>query len=150
MKLLIKIKLGDDDKTNRMVCYNGYKILSLGRLIAPIESGGWTIRTTSFIVVDNRRANILGRILLPQIGVQLNQERKPVGKSTLHVNNIDSSDAQVAAWVRSTYSGLYAGKGRSKNHKFHTKFLKEFKALQQRGRLIPIHIQEKVENQIRP
>ena len=30
----------------------------------------------------------------------------------------------------------------------HTKFLKEFKALQQRGRRIPIHIQEKVENEI--
>ena len=29
----------------------------------------------------------------------------------------------------------------------HTKFLKEFKALQQRGRRIPIHIQEKVENE---
>ena len=31
----------------------------------------------------------------------------------------------------------------------HTKFLTEFKALQQRGRRIPIHIQEKVEHEIR-
>ena len=31
----------------------------------------------------------------------------------------------------------------------HTQFLKEFKALQQRGRRVPIHIQEKVENEIR-
>ena len=31
----------------------------------------------------------------------------------------------------------------------HTQFLKEFKALQQRGRRVLIHIQEKVENEIR-
>ena len=31
----------------------------------------------------------------------------------------------------------------------HTTFLKEFKALQQKGRRIPIHIQEKVEQEIR-
>ena len=30
----------------------------------------------------------------------------------------------------------------------HTTFLKEFKALQQKGRRIPIHIQEKVEQKI--
>ena len=31
----------------------------------------------------------------------------------------------------------------------HTKFLRDFKALQQKGRRIPIHIQEKVEQEIR-
>ena len=146
VKSAVKTKLGDDDEANRMVCYNGYKIPSLGRLIAPIELGGWTIQTASFIVVDDRRANILGRNLLPQVGIQLHQERKPVGKSALYVNNIDSSDAQIAAWVRTTYLGLYTRIGRSKNHMVLTKFLTEVKALQQRGRRIPIHIQEKLEH----
>ena len=116
VKSAIKTKLEDDDGANRIVCYNGYKIPSLGRLIAPIESGGWTIQTASFIVVDDRRANILGRNLLPQIGIQLHQERKPVGKSALHVNNIDSSDTQIAAWVRTTYPGLCSRKALKKPH----------------------------------
>ena len=148
VKSAVKTKLGEDDEANRMVCYNGYKIPSLGRLIAPIESGGWTIQTASFIVVDDRRANIMGRNLLPQIGIELHQERKLIGKSELHVNNIDSSDTQIAAWVRTTYPGLCTRIGRSKNHMVHTQFLKEFKALQQRGRSDPIHIQERVENEI--
>ena len=105
VKSTVETKLRDDDEANRMVCYNGYKIPSLGRLIPPIESGGGTIQTASFIVVDDRRANILGRNLLPQIGIQLHQERKPVGRSALHVNNIDSSDTQIVAWVRTTYTG---------------------------------------------
>ena len=119
-----KIKMGDDDEANRMVCYNGYKIPSLGRLIAPIEWGGWTIQTASFIVVDDRRPNILWRNFQPQIGIQLHQESKPFGKSTLHVNNIDSSDAQIATWVRTTYPGLCTRIRRSKNHIVHTNFWK--------------------------
>ena len=69
VKSAVKTTLGEDDEANRIVCYNGYKVPSPGRLIAPIESGGWTIQTASFIVVDDRRANIMGRNLLPQIGI---------------------------------------------------------------------------------
>ena len=118
-------------------------------LIAPIESGGWKIQTASFIVVDDRRANIMGRNHLPQIGIKLHQERKPAGKSNFYVNSINKSDTQIAAWVKTTYPGLCTRIGRSKSHMVHKEFLKEFKALQQRGRRIPIHIQEKVENEIR-
>ena len=39
--------------------------------------------------------------------------------------------------------------GRSRNHMVQTKFQTEFKALQQRRRRNPIHIQEKVEHEIR-
>ena len=99
--------------------------------------------------MDDRRANILGCNFLPQIGIQLHQERKPVGESALHVNNIESSDTQIAAWVRTMYPGLCTRTGRSRNPMVHTKFSTEFKALQQRGRRIPIHIQEKVEHEVR-
>ena len=149
VKLAFKINSGDNDEANRMFCYNGYKIPSLGRLIAPIESGGWTMQTASFIVVDDRRANILGRDLVPQIGIQLHQERKPVGMSTLHIKNIASSDTKIATWVRTTYPRLCTRIGRSKNRMVHTNFLKEIKALQQQGSHNPIHIPEKVENEIR-
>ena len=149
VKSAVKTRMREDDEANRMVCYNGYKIPSLGRLTAPIESGGWTIHTASFIVVDDRRANILGRNLLPQIGIQLHQERKPAGESVCQVNSIENSDTQIATWVRNTYPGLCTRIGRSKNHMVHTQFLSDFKALQQRGRRIPIHIQEKVEHEVR-
>ena len=149
VKSAARTRMRDDDEANKMVCYNGYKIPSLGRLTAPIESGGWTIQTASFIVVDDRRANILGRNLLPLIGIQLHQEKKPAGKSVLQVNSVENSDTQIATWVRTTYPGLCTRTGRSKNHMVHTQFLSEFKALQQRGRRIPIHIQEKVEHEIR-
>ena len=143
-----RIQLNQDDEANRMVCYNCYKIPTFGRLITPIESGGWTINTAPFIVVDDKRANSLGRNLLPQLGIHLHQE-KPTGKSINYIADSDQSDTVITNWVKSTYPGLCPRIGCSKNHMVHTKFLNDFKALQQKGRRIPIHIQEKVEKEIK-
>ena len=142
------IKTNDNDEANRIVCYNGYRIPSFGRVIAPIESGGWTINKTSFIVVDDRRANILGRNLLSLIGIQLQQQ--PAGKSVNTISDdINGSDAKITIWVKATYPGSCTRIGRARNHMVHTTFIQEFKASQQKGRSIPIHIQEKVEQEIR-
>ena len=143
-----RIQLNQNDEANRMVCYNGYKIPAFGRLIAPIESGGWTINTAPFVVVDDKRANILGRNLLPQLGIHLQQE-KPTGKSINYITDPEQSDTAITNWVKTTYPGLCTRIGRSKNHEVHTKFLHDFKALQQKGRRIPIHIQEKVEQELK-
>ena len=131
-----RIKMKDDDEANRMVCYNEYQIPSLGRLIAPIKSGGWTTHTASFIVVDDRRANILRHNLLLQIGIQLRQ-KKPVGKLTLHVDNIKSSDTQIAIWVRTTYPGLCTRRGRSKIIWFILIFSKNSKRYNNEGDAFP-------------
>ena len=144
-----RMKTKENDEANRKVCYNGYKIPSFGRVTASIELGEWTIKTTSLIVVDDRRANILGRNLLPLIGVQLQQQ--PGGKSvnTGKSDDINCSDEKTTNWVKSTYPRLCTRIGRAWNHMVHTTFLQEFKALQQKGRRIPIQNQEKVEQEIR-
>ena len=70
-----RIQTNENHEVNRMVCYNGYKIPSFGRIIVPIESGGWTVNTASLIVVDDKRAKILGSNILSLIGVQLLQQK---------------------------------------------------------------------------
>ena len=142
-----RIQINQDDEVNRMVCYNCYENPAFGRLIAPIESGGWTINTAPFVVVDDKRANILGRNLLPQLGIHLHQE-KPTGKSVNYITDSEQSDTVITIWVKSSHPGLCTRIGRSKNHKVHTKFLHGFKALQQKGRRIPIHIQKRTRTQI--
>ena len=131
-----------------MVFYNGYKIPSFGRVITPIESGGWTVNTISLIVVDDKRANIFGRNILPLKGIQLKQT--PAGKSINAISEDHKcADQKLTNWVKTTYPGLCTRIGRSRSHMVHTTFLKEFKALQQKGRRTPLHIQEKVEQEIR-
>ena len=116
-----RIQLNQDDEANRMVCYNGYKIPTFGRLITPIESGGWTINTAPFIVVDDKRANILGRNLLPQLGIHLHQE-KPTGKSINYIADTDQSDPVITSWVKSTYPGLCTFKKPYGSHKISKRF----------------------------
>ena len=143
-----RIKTNDNDGANRMICYNGYKIQLFGRVIAPLESGGWTINTASLIVVDDRRAIIMGRNLLALIGAQLQQQ--PAGMSVNTISDdVNRSDAKITNWAKSTYPGLCTRIGRARNHMVHTTFLQELKALQQTGQSIPIHNQEKLEQEIR-
>ena len=42
-----------------------------GRLIIAVESGGWTVQPATFIIVDDQKANIIGRNILPIIGIKL-------------------------------------------------------------------------------
>ena len=51
--------------------------------------------------------------------------------------------------MKTSYPGLCTRIGRARNHMVHTTFLNEFKALQQKGRRIPIQVQEKVEQEVR-
>ena len=138
------IHVWDNDEANRMVCYNGYKTLSFGWNIAPIESGGWTMTSASFFAADGRRGNILERNIFPLIGVHLHQQ-KPAGKSV----NLNSDDTNfnftITNWVSATYQGLCTRMSKSKNPMVRTSFLSDFKALQEKCRRTPMHIQEKVE-----
>ena len=97
-----RILLNQDDAANRMVCYNGYKIPTLGTLITPIESGVWTINTAPYIVVDNKRANILGRNRLPQLGIHLHQE-KPTGKSINYIDQLGQINIPGVVYTHRTF-----------------------------------------------
>ena len=59
-----------EDTAKNLACYNRESIHSKGRLIITIESGGWKIQTAPFIIIDNHKANIIGRTLLPHIGIR--------------------------------------------------------------------------------
>ena len=58
-----------DDTALNLACYNGETIVPKGRLIIMIESGGWKVQAARFIIVDNQKANIIGRNILPQLGI---------------------------------------------------------------------------------
>ena len=88
------------------------------------------------------------RNLLPLLGIHLDQ-KKPNDKSMNFIADTEQSDTVITNWVKATYPGLCSRIGQSKNRIVHTKFLSDFKALQQKGRRIPIHIQEKIEQEIR-
>ena len=136
-----------EDAARNFACYNGKFIVPKGKLTLAIESGGWTIQSASFIVVDDQKANILGRNLLPKIGIKLIQE-KPQNYQILTIDEGEKSNPEKKQWVRDNFTQLSIRNGKAKNHVMKTQFIPNATPIQQKGRRIPIHLQERVETEL--
>ena len=108
--------------------------------------GRWKVQTAPFIIVDDQKANKIGRNLLPRIGIRLIQD-KPTRK-VLTVQRSDESNHEIKQWVKDNFQQLCVRIGKSKYHEMKTQFNKDFEPIQQKGRRIPIHLQERVEAEL--
>ena len=135
-----------EDTARNLACYNGKTIVPEGRLIVTIESGGWKIKAAPFIIVDNQKANIIDRIILPQVGIRLIQEKSKQG-NVLNISEQEQSNPEIKRWVKDNYPQLRIRVGKSKSHVIRTQFNKEFIPVQQKVRRVPVHLQERVEKE---
>ena len=136
-----------DDTARNLTYYDDETLNPKGRLIITIESeGGWKIQSAPFIIVDNQQANIIGRNILPQTGVRLIQEKQK--QNVLSVREQEESDPENKQWVKDNFQHVCIRIGKSKNHMMKTQFNHEFMPLQQKRRLIPMHLQERVEREL--
>ena len=90
-----------DDTARNLACNKGETINPKGRLIITIESGGWKIQSATFIIVDDQKANIIGRNILPQIGVRLIQEKHK--QNVLSIREQEESDPEIKQWVKDNF-----------------------------------------------
>ena len=134
-----------EDTARNLACYNGESINPKGRLVVMIESEGWKIQTAPFIIVDNHKAIIIGRNILPRIGIKFIQDKQT--HRVLTVQRSDESNHEIKQWVKVIFQQLCVRIGKSKYHVMKTQFSKKF-AVQQKGRRIPIHLQQRVEAEL--
>ena len=130
-----------------LACYNGETIVPKGRLIVTIESGGWKIGAAPFIIVDNQKANIIGKNILPQIGIRLVLE-KPKQGNVVNIREQEQSNPEIKHCVKNNYPQLCIHVGKSKNHVMRTQFKKKFIPVQQKGRRDPVHLQEREQKEL--
>ena len=64
------------DVAQSLACFNGETINPKGILIIIVKLGGWKIQAAPFINVDEEKATIKSRNILPQIGIKLIQENQ--------------------------------------------------------------------------
>ena len=60
----------------------------------------------------------------------------------------EESDPVMKQWVKDNYAQLCVRIGKSKNHTMKAQLIDEFEPVQQKGRRIPIHLQERVEGEL--
>ena len=65
------------DTARDLACYNGNFIILKGWLLIALEFGDWAILSIPFIVVDDQKANTIGRNQLPQIGINDTRKTTP-------------------------------------------------------------------------
>ena len=116
-----------------------------GKIHSPITSNGWTFDSASFTVVADGLKSIIGGDLFDQLGLAVTQSSSP--KSNL-VNNISSS-SDFKEKIEKTFLNLISRIGRSRNHLAKSNFHKDIQPRHQKGRRIPISLQDKVNNELK-
>ena len=129
--------------TTKFVEYNKQPINILGAITTNIRLAGWEVVGASFLITERRTRCILGLDLQSKVGIHTTQKLAPKEKTRSDVLLCEQSEG----WKNKFYSkfkNLFDRQGCSKNHVVSTKFKYPLCPLQEKGRRIPIHIQEKV------
>ena len=127
---------------------NKKPIRLLGSIRIPISSSGWKVEEIHFLVSENRTRNLLGLDLQDQLGVVSTQLRA----ESVHLLEQKSRNSKSKYWdsfFASKYAYVLGRLGRSKHHKLYTNFKYPLVPRQVKGRNVPIHIQDRVANEIR-
>ena len=70
-------------------------------MIITIKSGGWKLQAAPFIIVDDKKANIIRRNILPQIEIKLVQKTKK--GNVLNIQEPEESNPTIKQWVKTIY-----------------------------------------------
>ena len=77
-----------------------------------LEPCGWTIQSSQFILVDDEKANIVGRNLLPQIGLKFILEKRKQYRM-LSMRATEKSNSEVQQRVKLNFKQLCIRIGKS-------------------------------------
>ena len=127
------------------VDYNRKRIDLMGTLILDVSSLGWYVKSAKFLISENRTRCLLGLDLQSQMGVRTTQvrpERSSVGEVSL--SNLNVTSESWKSHFHQKFHRVFARVGRAKNHKVFSTFKSPLVPIQEKGRRVPVYIQDKV------
>ena len=127
------------DKDNKYVDYNSNKIEFLGAIIGQVESGAKKLDKVRALVAENGTRTVIGRDWLRGFGVKL----KIGGKC--EINCISEPTNKLFKEIEE----LFSRKGRSERHEISAQYKENCVPKQQKGRRIPLQLQNSVEIEIK-
>ena len=119
----------------------------MGTVKANIRSAGWEVPEATFLITKRRTRCILGLDLQSKVGITTTQRPAPKRKSRFDIMLCEQSGPWKEKFCQD-FKPLFDRKGRSVNHVVNTTFKYPFCPIQEKGRRIPIHVQETVEKEI--
>ena len=116
-----------------------------GMIQAPTASNEWRLEEAEFVLVHDGLKSLVGRDLFDALGISVTQPPKYEGSM---VNTI-TSQCPFKTSIAKQFPQLIIRIGRSKIHIVKSKFNRNFQPKHQKGRRVPINLQERVNNEIK-
>ena len=121
-------------------------ITVFGMIQAPIESNGWRIEDAEFVVVKDGLKPLIGRDLIEALGISITQSL--CSNEGSMVKTI-TTQCPLKTCIGNQLPQLISRIGRSKIHIVKSKFHKKFQPKHQKGRRVPINLQDRVNSEIK-
>ena len=142
------------EEDNAIRDYGNNPLQMIRTMAVTIQSNGW--KTNSRIKkIGGNRPSIIGRDLMPQIGLQLVQQSPGDQIMSIENGNQDAlePEGELDSWqtyFSKQFSNLFNCVGNIKNYKKQKQadFFENLTPVQQKGRRVPISIQEKLDAEI--
>ena len=144
-------KLDDlTEQDNAFRDYGNNPLQMLGKMAVTIQPKGWKIHARIKVIGGNR-PSIIGRDLMPQLGLQLVQQSP--GDQIMSIENQDAlePEGELDSWqtyFSRQFSNLFNRVGQIGNYKVQAEFFENLFPVQQKGRRVPISLQENVDTEI--
>ena len=140
-----------DPKDDQFRDYGNNPLKFLGKMQVTLHSNGWT-SSVDINVIGGCRPSIIGRDLMPALGLMLVQAPPTKGVNSIHSQEGTlETDNDLDDWQKhfgKQFHHLFCRVGRIRNYKVQAEFFKNLTPIQQKGRRVPITLQEKVDKEI--
>ena len=134
--------------------YGNNPLRLLGKINVSLETNGW-VTDANMKVIGGNRPSIIGRDLMPNLGLQTVQRtpeetvmsfqgEQPGAKTTGEEDPLDPWQT----YFSQQFNNLFHRVGKIKNYKVHAEFFETLMPIQQKGRRVPITLQDKVDKEI--
>ena len=134
--------------------YGNNPLRLLGTMNVSLETNGW-VTEAKIKVIGGNRPSIIGRDLMPILGLQIVQrtpEEKEMSVQEEHPGpETTSEEDSLDPWqtyYSKQFNNLFHRVGKIKNYKVHADFFETLTPIQQKGRRVPITLQDKVDKEI--
>ena len=131
--------------------YGNNPLKFLGKMQVTLHSNGWT-SSADINVIGGCRPSVIGRDLMPALGLMLVQAPLTEGVNSIHSKEgTVATDNDLDDWQKhfnKQFHHLFRRVGRIRNYKVQAEFFKNLTPIQQKGSRVPITLQEKVDKEI--
>ena len=147
----VKAPAPEDDKFRD---YGNNPLRLLRTMDVSLETNGW-VTNANIRVIGGSRPSIIGRDLMPNLGLQIVQKapeenvmsvqgEEPGAEATEEKDSLDPWQIYFSKQFKNHFNSV----GKMKNYKVHADFFETLTPIQQKGRRVPITLQDKIDKEI--